>query len=62
MDSDAGLGGDAFGDALGEFDAVDGERVARGDCSGIRFGEKDAARSTHLLFEKPGGCVFGLRF
>ena len=49
MDGDAGFGCDAFGDALGEFDAVDGEGVAGGDGGGVGFGKKDTARSAHLL-------------
>ncbi len=59
MDGDARLGCDAFGYAPGEFDAVDGEGVAGGDGGGVGFGEEDAAGAAHLLFEEPGGGVFG---
>ena len=60
VDGDAGLGGDAAGDAFGEFDAVDGEGVAGGDRGCVSFGEEDAARAAHLLLQEPGSGVFGL--
>jgi hypothetical protein len=60
VDGDAWFGCDAVGDACGEFDSVDGERVAGGNCGSVGFGEEDAAGSAHLLLEEPGGCVFRL--
>ncbi len=44
VDGDAGLGGDALGDALRELDAVDGEGVAGGDGGGVGVGEEEASR------------------
>ena len=60
VDGDAGLGGDAVGDAAGELDAVDGEGVAGGNGGCVGFGKQDGAGAAHLLLEQPGRGVFGL--
>ena len=60
VDGDAGFGSYAGGYSFGELDAVYGEGVAGGDGGGVGVGEEDGTGAAHLLFEEPGGGVFGL--
>ncbi len=54
MDGDARLGGDAVGDAAGEFDAVDGESVAGGNGGGVRLGSRTEPARRISCFSSQG--------
>ena len=56
-DANGGLGGDGFGDAPRELDAIDGERVAGRDGRFVRKAQKGGASAAHLLLEQPGRGV-----
>ena len=56
-DSDARLGGDGFGYAAGELDAVDSQRMACGNGGLVGEGDEARAGAAHLLLEQPGGGV-----
>ncbi len=60
--ADVGLGGDGFGDAAGELDAIDGEGVARRDGRFVGNAQKRGAAAAHLLLEQPGRGVGRLAF
>ncbi len=61
-DTDCCFSGDGFGDAAGEFDAIDGEGVACGDGGFVSNAQKSGTAAAHLLLEEPGRGVGRLAF
>ena len=52
-----GLGGDGFGDAARELDAIDGQRVAGRHGRLVGDAQKSGAGAAHLLLQQPGRGV-----